>query len=73
MALPVAWSPEALEDIELIAEYIARDSEYYASAVVSEILANARGLGEFPLAGRTVPEMADEAIRERFVYSCRLV
>ena len=73
MDLPVAWSPEAAEDLELIAEYIGRDSAFYASAVVTEILDVARGIGALPQAGRTVPEVGDEALRERFVYSYRLV
>ena len=29
MALEIQWSPEAVEDLESIADYIARDSEYY--------------------------------------------
>lgn len=73
MDLEVKWSPEATEDIEAIAEYIARDSEYYARAVVSEILSVSRSIGEFPLIGRIVPEIGDEHIRERFIYSYRLV
>jgi hypothetical protein len=32
----VEWSPEALEDIQSIAAYISRDSEYYARAVISK-------------------------------------
>lgn len=73
MDLEVRWSPEATEDIEYIAEYIARDSEYYAQAVVSEILSVSRNIGEFPHIGRNVPEIVDENIRERFVYSYRLI
>mgnify|MGYP006290132087 CR=1 FL=1 len=73
MDLPVAWSPEAVEDLELIAEYIARDSDYYASAVVDEILGVSRKIGALPRAGRPVPEAGDPAIREDFVYSYRLV
>ena len=30
----VVWSPEALEDVNDIAAYIARDSGFYAAAVV---------------------------------------
>lgn len=33
MDFKVAWSPEAIEDLESIAEYIGRDSEFYARAV----------------------------------------
>jgi len=38
----VEWSLEATEDIESIAEYIARDSEFYARTIVSRILAVSR-------------------------------
>ncbi len=73
MVLEVKWSPEAIEDLESIAEYIARDSEYYARAVVTEILSVSRNVREFPLMGRVVPEIGEEHIRERFIYSYRLV
>ncbi|GJL53316.1 MAG: hypothetical protein NPIRA02_04480 [Nitrospirales bacterium] len=33
----------------------------------------AREITEFPLIGRIVPEVGDENLRERFVYSYRLV
>ncbi|HKK65641.1 MAG TPA: type II toxin-antitoxin system RelE/ParE family toxin [Clostridia bacterium] len=73
MDLEVRWSPEATEDVEAIAEYIARDSEHYARSVVSEILSVSRSIGEFPHIGRNVPEIVDENVRERFVYSYRLI
>ena len=38
MDLKVDWSPEAVEDLESIAEYIGRDSEFYARGVVTKIL-----------------------------------
>jgi len=73
MDLEVRWSPEAIEDLEAIAEYIARDSVYYARTVVSEMFLASRNVVEFPLIGRTVPEIDDENIRERFVYNYRLI
>ncbi|MFP4364138.1 MAG: hypothetical protein ACLFR1_09735 [Spirochaetia bacterium] len=48
MDLEVRWSPEAIEDVEAMCEYIARDSEYYARAVVSEILSVSRSICQFP-------------------------
>tara|TARA_R110002095_G_scaffold188608_1_gene166106 strand:+ start:513 stop:827 length:315 start_codon:yes stop_codon:yes gene_type:complete len=69
----VSWSPEALDDVEAIAEYIERDSPIYARAVVQKLLDAARNLNTFPNAGRVVPELGDDTIRERFVYSYRLV
>jgi len=65
MDLEISWSPEATEDLEAIAEYIARDSGFYARAVVTEILSVSRSIGEFPLIGRIVPEIGDEHIREQ--------
>ena len=73
MDIEVEWSPEASEDLESIAGYIARNSEYYARAVVSKILEAPRNIHDFPQIGRTVPETGDERIRELFIYSYRLV
>ncbi len=73
MEYQVRWSPEAVEDLESIAEYIDRDSSYYAQSVVSQVLETSRKIKEFPLIGRVVPEIGDENIRERFIYSYRLV
>lgn len=73
MDYTVKWSPEAAEDLESIAEYIARDSEFYARSVVYKILAVSRKIPEQPMIGRIVPEIGAKEIRERFVYSYRLV
>ena len=73
MDIEVKWSPEAIEDIDSIAGYIARDSEFYARSVVNEILSFGTKIAEEPLIGRIVPELDDENIRERFVYSYRVV
>ncbi len=73
MEYRVTWSPEAVEDLESIAEYIERDSSFYAQSVISKILEASRNIKEFPLIGRVVPELGNENIRERFVYSYRLV
>ena len=73
MGYRVTWSPEAVEDLESIAEYIERDSAFYARSVVSQILEASRKIKEFPLIGRVLPEIGDENIRERFIYSYRLV
>ncbi|VAW49183.1 Death on curing protein, Doc toxin [hydrothermal vent metagenome] len=73
MDYTVEWSPEAVEDLEYIAEYIERDSEFYARSVVSKILATSRKIPEQPYIGRIVPEIGNDKIREKFVYSYRLV
>lgn len=73
MELSLNWSPEAIEDLHAITDYISRDSNYYASSVVSKILSTAKKIAAHPQIGRMVPELADEEIRERFVYSYRVV
>lgn len=73
MARLVIWSFLAVDDLERIAEFIAQDSEAYAATVGRTILRKSRLLAEFPYAGRIVPEFADEAIREIFAYSYRII
>jgi len=73
MDYKVVWSPEAIEDAESIAEYIGRDSKFYAQAVAGKILETTQNIKDFPLAGRVVPELGDDSVRERFVYSYRVV
>jgi toxin ParE1/3/4 len=59
MVSSIAWSPEALENVESIAEYISRDSPSYAHAVVAKIVSTARDIPQFPNLGRIVPEVGD--------------
>ncbi|MGS2722290.1 type II toxin-antitoxin system RelE/ParE family toxin [Porticoccus sp. GXU_MW_L64] len=69
----VTWSPEALEDIEDIAGYIAKDSPQYAESVVARLITASRNLSHLPLRGRVVPELGDEHYRECFIYSYRMI
>ena len=69
----VVWSPRALEDVEAIGLYISADSPFYAAAVVKKMLDSTRTLSRFPFSGRVVPEFDDENIREKFVYSYRVI
>lgn len=73
MAHRVVWSARAIADVDAIASYVSADSASYASTVVRKILASTRILGNFPHAGRMVPEFDDEHIREVFAYSYRII
>lgn len=73
MARGLVWSPEAIEDIESIASYIERDSRWYARAVAARIVETAESIPDYPEMGRVVPEIGDTSIRERFVYSYRII
>jgi addiction module RelE/StbE family toxin len=73
MAYQIIWSPEALDDIDNIAEFIHRDSPAYAHSVVENIIAQSRELDHFALRGRVVPELEDKNYREVFIYNYRMI
>lgn len=60
----VIWSPAALQDIEAIASYIARDSADQAALFVSRAIDMADHLEDFPRSGRVIPEIKNESCRE---------
>jgi plasmid stabilization system protein ParE len=59
--------------VEIAADYIARDSRFYAAAFVGEIREAAASLANLAERGLIVPEFNDESIRELLVRSYRLV
>jgi|SRR5581483_607525 len=63
MADQIGWHPEAYQELEAIANYIARDSEAYARGVVTRIVEAVDDLERFPFFGRRVPEWDDDSIR----------
>jgi len=69
----VIWSIPARNDLKLIYEYIAKDSRYYATNVIENIVSKAENLDDFPEIGRVVPEIGDENVRELIIYSYRLI
>jgi len=73
MARRVVWTQAASADLEEAADYIARDSRYYAAAFVREVRAAGRSLRVFWERGRVVPELRRHEIRELLVRSYRLV
>ncbi len=60
----VIWSPIALDDIDSIAAYIARDSIDRAALFVARIIEITDNLQDFPDAGRVIPEIGSQECRE---------
>ncbi len=60
----VRWTDSALLDIDGIAEFIAEDSEKYAQIQVERFFREAEILEKYPFAGRIVPELQDQYIKE---------
>jgi plasmid stabilization system protein ParE len=73
----IVWSPLAIEDVEAIRAYVARDSPRSADLLVARPAAAVERLEASPLSGRVVPEVGDDALREvihgndRIVYRIR--
>ena len=73
MARKIIWSFEATADLEAIADYIARDSSFYAASFVIEVREASRSLNEFSERGRIVPELGEPTIRELLIREYRLI
>ena len=67
--MKIEWTEPAILDLDGIRNYIARDSEYYASRFVGKIVEAVEKLEEFPEIGRRVPEAEEENIRELFCFA----
>jgi len=73
MATEVRWTPQALEDVSNIGDFISRDSFHYAQVQIARLIFRTEILEKFPLAGRVVPELNDPSIRELIEGSYRIV
>jgi len=69
----VIWAPSAIEDVEQIADFIARDSPDRASLFVTRIEEAVDQLGDFPKSGRTIPEIGDPGYREVLLGDYRIM
>jgi addiction module RelE/StbE family toxin len=69
----LSWHSEALEDLDQIAEFIARQTPEFAPYFVQRILSAADGLRDHPRRGRVVPEIGDETYRELIFQNYRIV
>jgi len=69
----IVWAPEAIQDVEAIRAYVARDSARYADLVVERIVAAVGRLEKNPRSGRMVPDLGDEVVHGnyRIVYRLR--
>ena len=71
--ISIVWTDQAVEDVEAIRSFIARDSVRYAALVVEQIVDVVDRLERFPFSGRVVPELQDQTIREVILSNYRIV
>lgn len=69
----ITWSHPAREDLRLLHQYIAHDSERYAKRVVQDITDRVQSLTQLPHLGRVVPEIGEENVREISMDSWRIM
>jgi addiction module RelE/StbE family toxin len=69
----VVWTPQALGDVEEIGACIERDDAVAAARWIDKLLTAAQAAADAPLAGRRVPELERDDVRERIVGNYRLV
>jgi addiction module RelE/StbE family toxin len=73
----IVWAPQAIEDVDAIRAYVARDSPHSAGLLVERLVSAVTRLETHPLSGRVVPEVGDESICEvihgnyRIIYRLR--
>lgn len=69
----VAFTEQALSDIEDIANYISHDSVHYAQLQVQKFFKRVEILEKFPLTGRKVPELNMKLVRELIEGNYRII
>lgn len=69
----IVWTDNAINDLNDIGDYIAKDSVRYAEITVLELFESVDILEEHPKAGPMVPEFEDEAFRQIIRGSYRIV
>ena len=69
----VNWTVQALDDLDAICEFIARDAPRYAQLFAIQAFETVDRLEMFPLSGRVVPEINRKEIREVILGNYRIV
>ncbi|MCC7345473.1 MAG: type II toxin-antitoxin system RelE/ParE family toxin [Deltaproteobacteria bacterium] len=68
----VVWTEPALNDLEVIADYIALDKPKAARRFVHRVFQKIELLGRFPLLGTKPVEIRDFPYRQLVVAPCRI-
>lgn len=69
----ISWTRQSVDDLKSIAEYIGRESKYYAKLQVRKISNRTKILKLQPYSGKIVPEVNDEIIRELIEGNYRII
>ncbi len=71
--MKIQWSEPASADLDNIWDFIAKDSEYFASDFILKLIEAVEKVSEYPKLGRVVPEFNNEIIREIIFKDYRII
>ena len=63
----IIWTENALNDIDNIASYISKDSEFYAKQFVKKLINTTLKLESFPEIGKTIRELHNQITEKFFI------
>lgn len=69
----ITWTENALNDIDNIALYISKDSEFYAKQFVEKLINTTLKLENFPEIGKTIRELPQSGYREILFRKYRII
>ena len=69
----VKWTAHAKAQLRHIHDYIAENSPLYAKRVTEALVQRTVDLDQLPRTGKVVSELNEESIRERSLYSYRIL
>lgn len=71
--MKIFWSPLAVERLENIFDFIAKEDSIAAHKMIERIFKKVESLSKYPQRGRIVPEVKREEIREVFESEYRII
>lgn len=69
----IEWTLPALDDMQNIKDFIAKDSPFYAEQFIERIFEYVEHLADQPKMGRKVPEEPREDVRELLYRDYRII
>jgi len=69
--MEISWSPDALDRLDDIGDYVAKDSRERAEAFVERLIKSVDHLKDFPASGTVTPE--HQAFRHVVLQSYRVI
>jgi plasmid stabilization system protein ParE len=64
----IKWTPQAVEDIHAICNYIGCDSPHYAKIFANRIVHSGERLKQFPYSARIAHKIEQDNLREIVIY-----